>query len=308
MQTAYIKLHIAVFLFGFTAILGKLITLDQFALVWNRLWISFAGLLFVPRIFSGFKQIPKSKLYIYASIGFLIALHWITFYGSIKLGNNVSVTLACLATSPLFTSLIEPFFFKKKLLASEIILGIITIFGVYLITGVGNYYYPAIISGIISAAMASLFTVFNKKNLEEYNAFSVSFIEFFFGWIFLSLVIWAYPTVINNGLFPQPSNLENSWNFIFAGVHSDWFYLIVLGLLCTCLAFVFNLQSLKFISAFTSNLSVNLEPVYGIIMGVIFFRENQNLNFTFYLGASIILACVLLNPVLKKFFNYKNSE
>ena len=299
-KTAYIKLHIAVFLFGFTAILGKLITLNQTALVWNRLWISCAGLLFVPGIFKGFKSISKSNLIVFSSIGLLIALHWITFYGSIKLGDNVSVTLACLATTPLFTSVFEPLLFRRKLLITEIVLGIVTIVGVYLITGVGKFYYPAIISGIISAAFASLFTVFNKKYLAENNAYSVSFIEFFAGWILISLIILMTSNFNFSQLFPDKQSLSNSWNFVFLNIHSDWYYLLVLGLLCTCLAFVFNLQALKHLSAFTSNLSVNLEPVYGIIMGAVFFNENQSLNLMFYLGAGIILGCVLLHPLLRR--------
>ncbi|NUM32306.1 MAG: DMT family transporter [Bacteroidetes bacterium] len=298
-KSAYIKLHIAVFLFGFTAILGKLITLNQNALVWNRLWISCVGLLLVPGLFVGLKKISGTKILTFSAIGVLIALHWLTFYGSIKFGNNVSVTLACLATTPLFTSVFEPLFFKRKILYSEIILGILSIAGVRLIAGVGSFYYDAIISGIISAAIASLFTVLNKKNIGENNAFSVSFIEFFSGWIFVGLIIFLMPGIDNLSLFPQPNNLDKSWNFIFFGIHSDWYYLLVLGLLCTCLAFVFNLQSLKHLSAFTSNLSVNLEPVYGIIMGVIFFKENQNLNTMFYIGTSLILICVLLHPFLK---------
>lgn len=293
-------MHIAVFLFGFTAILGKIITLEQTALVWNRLWISCLGLLLIPGVIGGLKHISKSKIIKFSSIGLLIALHWITFYGSVKLGDNVSVTLACLATTPLFTSIFEPLFFRKKIHSAEIILGLITIFGVYLIAGVGNYYYPAIISGIISAALASLFTVFNKKNIGSSNTYSVSLIEFFSGFIFISLILFFVPFLNKNNLFPNNSNIENSWNFILWGIHSDWYYLLVLGLLCTCLAFVFNLQALKHLSAFTSNLSVNLEPVYGIIMGAAFFSENQSLNLMFYIGTVLILGCVIIHPIINK--------
>ena len=293
-------MHVAVFLFGFTAILGKLITLEQTALVWNRLWISCTGLLLIPGVIVGLKHISKSKIIKFSSIGLLIALHWITFYGSVKLGDNVSVTLACLATTPLFTSILEPLFFRKKILLPEIILGLVTILGVYLIAGVGNYYYPAIISGIISASLASLFTVFNKKNLGSNNAYSVSFIEFFSGFIFISLILIFIPFSNKNSLFPEISNIEYSWNFVLWGIHSDWYYLLVLGLICTCLAFVLNLQALKHLSAFTSNLSVNLEPVYGIIMGAVFFSENQSLNLMFYIGTAIILACVVIHPIFKK--------
>ena len=297
---AYVKLHIAIFLFGFTAILGKLITLQQIGLVWNRLWISFAGLILLPGVIKGLKSLSKKDILRFSGIGVLVALHWVMFYGSIKLGNNVSVTLACLATSPLFTSFIEPLITKRRVLKTEVLLGLLTIFGVYFVTGIGSFYYPAIIAAIISALFATIFSTLNKKHIAENNALSVSFVEFFSGWSFLCLLLPFYFYWDNNfSIMPQTTDLLKSWQFTWLGIHSDWYYLVVLGLLCTCLAFVFNLQALKHVSAFTSNLSINLEPVYGIILAVLIFKENKELNFEFYLGTAIILSCVVLHPVLQ---------
>ncbi len=301
-SNAYIKLHIAIFLFGFTAILGKLIALQQIGLVWNRLWISFLGLIILPGVLAGIRQLSKRELLRYSGIGILVALHWITFYGSIKLGNSASVTLACLATSPLFTSFIEPFIAKRKILKTEVVLGLITIIGVCFISGVGSYYYPSIIAAISSALLASIFSVLNKKYIGQNNTMSVSFIEFFSGWLFIGLLLPFYFYFDSNfHLLPDQSTLQHPWHFTLWGIHSDWVYLLILGLLCTCLAFVFNLQALKHVSAYTANLSINLEPVYGIILAMLIFNENLQLNFEFYMGACLILSCVIIHPLMLRY-------
>ncbi len=298
-SNAYLKLHIAIFLFGFTAILGKLIALQQIGLVWNRLWISFIGLIVLPGVIKGIRQLSKQELLRYSGIGVLVALHWITFYGSIKLGNSASVTLACLATSPLFTSLVEPLIAKRKVLKTEVILGLITILGVCFVSGIGSFYYPSIIAGISSALLASTFSVLNKKYIAQNNTMSVSFIEFFSGWLFICILLPFYfyfdPAF---HIIPDQSALQQPWHFTLLGIHSDWIYLIVLGLLCTCLAFVINLQALKHVSAFTANLSINLEPVYGIILAILIFQENRELTTAFYLGTGLILSCVIIHPLL----------
>ena len=299
---AYIKLHIAILLFGFTAILGKLITLQNMGLVWNRLWISFAGLLLLPGVVKGIKEIGKRQGLIFIGIGILVALHWVTFYGSIKLGDNASVTLACMATAPLFTSIVEPLIIKRRIFKTEVFLGLLTIVGIYFVTGVGSFYYAAMITGIVSAFLASLFSVLNKKYLQAYNTLSVSFIEFSSGWLFLCLLLpFYFYTNKEFSIMPQNLELVKPWHFQYLGIHSDWYYLMILGLLCTCLAFVFALHSLKYVSAFTANLSVNLEPVYGIILAALIFKENTELNIEFYTGTGIILSCVILHPILQGF-------
>lgn len=298
---AYVKLHIAIILFGFTAILGKLISLEQIGLVWNRLWISSLGLIILPGVIHGLKVLSKNDIWRFSGIGILVAIHWITFYGSIKLGNNASITLACLATTPLFTSLLEPFISKRRILKTEVLLSIITIIGVYFVTGAGSFYYPAIITAIISAFFASTFSTLNKKYIAHHNSMSVSFVELFSGWLFIGLLLPIYfNTDPNFSIIPSGTHALDSWSFNFLGLDSDWYYLILLGLLCTSLAFVYSLQALKYVSAFTSNLAINLEPVYGIILAAFIFKENNELNFEFYLGACIILSCVVLHPILQK--------
>lgn len=298
---AYLKLHIAIFLFGITAILGKIITLQQIGLVWNRMWISALGLLFLPGVLKGIRELGKRALLQFFGIGTLVAIHWITFYGSIKLGNSASVTLACMATTPLFTSFVEPFITGRKLLRTEVLLGLLTILGVYFVSGAGSYYYPAMITGIISAFLASCFSTLNKKYAGEHPAITVAFVELTSGWLFITMLLpfyfwWDSQFV----LMPQANNLTQPWHFMLGGIHSDWLYLLCLGWICTSLAFVFSLHALKHLSAFVSNLSINLEPVYGMILAALLLGENKDLNTPFYLGAGIILGCVLLHPVLER--------
>ena len=280
-------MHIAVFLFGFTAILGKLITLQEIALVWNRLWIAVLGLLFIPGAVRSVFQIPPKRILVFTGIGVLVALHWITFYGSIKLGNSASVTLACFATTALFTSVLEPLITKSSFKWLELILGIFIILGIYLLSGVGEYYYKAIAVGLISAFLAALFSVLNKKYIIGYNSISISIIELLAGFIFISLCLPLITIFL-----PQEQLLPTSM---------DWFWLICLGLLCTSFAYVLSLNSLKELSAFVANLSINLEPVYGILLAIVIFKESQDLNFSFYIGTSIILLAVILYPLISRY-------
>lgn len=292
-QKAYLQLHLAVFLFGFTAILGKLITLEQTALVWNRLWIAVLGLVFIPGVLKGIQGIKTINILKFSGIGVLVALHWLTFYGSIKVGNSASVTLACLATSALFTSILEPVITRSKFQWVELLLGLLVILGIYFLSGVGESYHWAIVIGITSAFLASLFSTLNKKYITGQNTLSVSTIELAAGFIFITI---TYP--ILQYIFPQPQWLPTG---------HDWWWLLVLGLLCTSLAFALSLEALKEISAFISNLSINLEPVYGILLAIWFLNEDAQLNFDFYLGTGIILSAVLLHPIITKIQKRKNN-
>ena len=285
-QKAYLQLHLAVFLFGFTAILGKLITLEQTALVWNRLWIAVLGLVLIPGVLKGVRSITRANLFKFSGIGIIVALHWLTFYGSIKVGNSASVTLSCLATSALFTSILEPLITKSKFQWVELFLGLLVILGIYFLSGVGPTYYWAIIIGIISAFLAALFSTLNKKYITGQNTLSVSTIELASGFLFITI---CYPLLQH--FIPQPQWFPSG---------NDWWWLVILGLLCTSLAFALSLEALKEISAFISTLSINLEPVYGILLAIWFLNEDKDLNFDFYLGTSIILLSVLLHPIITK--------
>jgi drug/metabolite transporter (DMT)-like permease len=285
-QKAYLQLHIAVLLFGVTAILGKLITLEQTALVWNRLWIAILGLVFIPGVIKGIRNIKKINFLRFSGIGVLVCLHWLTFYGSIKIGNNASVTLACLATTSLFTSILEPLITKSKFQWIELFLGALVIVGIYFLTGVGEAFYLAIVVGLISAFLAALFSVLNKKYITGQNSISVSVIELSSGFLLLTIL---YPVL--QYFLPQSQWFPSG---------NDWIWLFLLGWLCTSVAFVLSMEALKEISAFISNLTINLEPVYGILLAIWLLNEDADLNFNFYIGTCIILLSVILHPFLVK--------
>lgn len=244
------------------------------------------GLIFIPGAICGLKQMNYKSIALFLGIGLIVAVHWITFYGSIKLGDSASVTLACMATASLFTSVLEPLITKSKFQFMELVLGAFVIIGILFLTGVGRAYTEAIVVGLISAFLAALFSTLNKKYIGSNNSISISVLELSSGFILISLL---YPLL--RWQFP-----EMRW----MPVKTDWVYLLILGLLCTSVAYVLALSALKHLSAFISNLSVNLEPVYGILLAIWLLNEDKDLNQNFYIGTGIILAAVLLHPILTK--------
>ena len=286
-QLAYLELHFCVFLWGFTAILGKLIQISELPLVWFRILITCISILFIPKFFENLKKVNKNQIKNLAFIGCLVALHWLFFYGSIKY-SNASIGVICMSTSAFFTSLINPLFFKKKLQRSELLFALFVIFGMYLIFNSSSLYILGIILGLIGALLASIFTILNKKAVEEIEPLSMTFIELGSGLLFLTIIspIYFY-------LFPKSNFLPST---------NDFFYLMILALLCTTLPFSLSLKSLKHVSAFTANFSVNLEPIYGIILAFIIFKENKDLNLNFYIGAFVITLSVFSQGFIKKIF------
>lgn len=285
---AYIELHIAVFLFGFTAILGDLIQLSALSLVWWRVLLTSISLLFLIKAGRMFRTLPRRRLLQFLGIGILVACHWLAFFGSVKLA-NASIALVAMATTSFFTSLIEPFLMRQRVKWYEIALGVLIIPGMILVVnGTENAVLLGLGVGLIAALLAAIFTTFNKKLLGQYNAMEVTFLELGSAWAFLSLVLPIY--FIYNGLKFEtlmPSN-------------SDWIYLIVLALLCTTLGYVLALRSLRELTAFAGNLTVNLEPVYGIIMAWLILNENEELTGNFYWGVAIILLAVFSYPIIRR--------
>lgn len=285
-QKAYLDLHIAVLLFGFTAILGDLISLTAIPLVWWRVLITSISLLFLIQLGRHLHKIPKTLIIKYMGIGVLVAIHWITFFGSIKYA-NASVCLVCMATASFFTAILEPLILKQRIRSLEIFLGLLVIPGMILVVnsidlsmlfGVGL--------GIVSALLAALFGILNKKLINFADPMSITFLELSSAWLFISLLFPFYYT--QN---PDTAFWPQGW---------DWGYLVILALLCTTLAYVLSLRSLKELSAFAATLTVNLEPVYGIILAVLILKENEELNTNFYLGCGIILLAVFSYPLFEK--------
>lgn len=299
---AFIALHSAVFLWGFTAILGKLISYGSLYLVWHRMAITAAIYLLIPAVWKQLKSLSLKTTLNFAGIGLIVCAHWITFYGSIKLGNSVSITLACLGSASFFAAIIEPTILRKPYSLRDILMGLIVMLGIVLIyfslpvqpaatAAQPNLSYGwAIITGIVSAALAATFTTLNKKHITTAPTLAISTIEMMSGAIFLSLIILLFP-MGNYQAFPALNmdalNLQNlrtgPWDFIWIGL---------LALLCTNLTFYLGTYALKQLSAFTANLTVNLEPIYGIVLGALIFKENEDLNLWFYLGTSLILGAI----------------
>ena len=277
MKKALIQLHVAVFLAGFTGILGRLIDLNEGLLVWYRMLITVITLGFI----MGFqKQITrlhiKDTLRV-VSVGAVIALHWVSFYGSIKY-SNVSIALVCFSSIGFFTAIFEPIILKRRFEWRELALGLLCITGIYLIFNFNPQYKTGIIIGLVSALLAVCFSIFNKSLVGRISVKTVTFYEMGGGWLVLTVLMPFYLK-----LFPT--------DYIFPSI-SDWGWLLILAWLCTVWAMLLQLSSLRKLSTFTSNLTYNLEPVYGILLAFIVFKENENLSGGFYYGLALILLSV----------------
>lgn len=286
---AYFYLHFCVFLWGFTAILGKLITLQTLPLVWWRVILCCITLLFlIPR--ADMRKLNRGTVLRMLGIGMMVGVHWLCFYGAIKL-SNASIAVTTMATTSFFSALTEPFLLKKKIKWYELALGILILPGMALV--VGNINWDMRIGfgiGIVGALIAAVFTSLNKELIENQHppALIMTMIEMFGGVIVTSV---ALPFV----LFANP-------DLQVMPVNNDWFWLAILVWACTILPYSLSLKALRHISAFASNLTINLEPVYGVLLAGLFFREDKDLNSGFYIGVAIILLAVFGHPFLKTKF------
>lgn len=280
---SYLHLHLIVFIWGFTAVLGALISLGALPLVWYRMLFAsvfiFSFILF--RKIDLKINIPLLLRFLVA--GLIIALHWYTFFEAIKV-SNISVTLACLSTGAFFTSILEPIFFKRRVIPYEVILGLIVIAGLYLIFQVETKYVYGIILALTSAFLSASFSIINGKFAKVYNPTVISFYELLGGVLFFSLFI----------LFKGEFNFD-----FFQLTWNDFIWLLVLSSFCTAYAFIASVGVMKYLSPYTVMLTINLEPIYGIILALIVFGDKEKMNSQFYIGALIILSTVILNAILK---------
>tara|TARA_B110000003_G_scaffold5673_2_gene6006 strand:- start:1099 stop:1983 length:885 start_codon:yes stop_codon:yes gene_type:complete len=279
-----LHLHFLVFIAGFTAILGELISLEAIPLVWYRMLI--AGVLMF-----GFIKIKKISLVVpfrtilkFFLAGIVIALHWITFFAAIKV-SNISITLAMFSTGAFFASLIEPIFYKRKIIPYEIIFGLLVIAGVFMIMQTEIKYLLGICLGITSALFSSLFAVINGKFVAHHNASTISFYEFISGVFFISL----YIAFSNDGF--DASFFKLSIN--------DWLYLGILASVCTAYAFIASVYVMRYITPYSVVLTYNLEPIYGIFLALLFFPQTEVMPPIFYIGAALIICTVLMNALVK---------
>lgn len=279
MREAFIKLHISILLAGFTGLFGKLVTLNEGLLVWYRMLLA-AVMLFLILWGSGkLKRVPFREVLKIAGTGLLLGLHWVFFYGSIKAA-NVSIGVVCFSLVGFFTALLEPLIIRRRLSVKEILFSLVAVCGIVLIFQFDTRYRTGIIIGVISSALAALFTITNKKVGVRHASSMMLLYEMIGGFLGLTCLLPLYLH-----FFPVGTILPGMTNFL---------YLLLLALVCTIGLYLLQIQVLKQVSAFTVNLSYNLEPVYSIILAMLFFGEAKELNFAFYAGLGLILLSVLL--------------
>lgn len=286
MKSALIKLHLAVFIWGFTGVLGRYISLNEGLLVWYRLLITLATIFILLRIKKESFAIEKSVAKRLTINGCIVALHWVFFYGSIKY-SNVSVGLICLSTISFFTCLLEPLITKTKFSLTSLWLSLLSFAGIMLVFNFDNRYRTGIIIGLISAFFSALFSCYNKKNITIAKTEIVMFYQLGGGLIFLSLLLPFYLLK-----FPAQHILPTK---------QDWIGLLILSWICTIVAMWLSLEALKKVTAFTQNLTLNLEPVYGVVLAFIFYNEQKDLNSTFYWGMLLITLSVALQMFRVKY-------
>lgn len=278
------SLHIMVLLLGFTGILGKLITLDTIHLVWYRMLIAFITLalflVYKKELFS----IKRKDFFGIAGVGVLVTAHWLCFFESIKV-STVSVAVVCLATSSLFTAILEPLFFKRKLLKYEVFMGFVVIAALIYILGTESKYLSGYIYGLIAAFLATLFTIFNGKYIGRIDAAKITMIEMLTGVIIISCLL----------LYNQDYSTFTSFITM-----SDFSYLLILGTVCTAGIFVWMTEIMRHITPYSLIMAINLEPIYSIILALIIFGDSEMMSTSFYIGGSVIIAVVFLEGYLKK--------
>jgi len=275
-------MHLAIFLWGFTGLLGKFIQLNEGVLVWYRMLISAAAVALILIYRKKLPRLPLRQLIHISGIGILVMLHWVAFYASIKLA-SISVAMVCLSSIALFVSFIEPLVYREKFDYMEIFFSGMAVIGISTIYKSDPSASAGIIVGILSALFSAIFSTLNKGIATKHEPLTISLVELSSGFIFLTL------------LFPLYMQFQPTENFIPGKM--DWIYLMILSLVCTVFTWILSLEALQKVSAYTVALALNLEPVYGIILAVLFAGEGKILNAGFYFGAGIILLTIVLHTI-----------
>ena len=277
------SLHLMVVILGLTGVFGKLISLDAIQLVWYRMFIAFITL----SLFLGYKKelfsIKRKDFFGILGVGALVTFHWLCFFQSIKV-STISVAVVCLATSSLFSALIEPIFFKRKLLKYEVFMGIVVIAALIFILGAETQYLWGYFYGIMAAFLGTLFTLFNAKYIKKVGAAKITMIEMLAGVLIISCVL----------LFQQDYTVFTSLISV-----TDFSYLLILGTICTAMVFVWMTEIMKHITPYSLIMAVNLEPIYSIILALVIFGDSELMSNSFYVGSSVIIGIVFLEGYLK---------
>lgn len=277
MKKALLQLHTAVFLWGFTGVLGRAITLNSTMLVWWRMMITMVSLWVLYLLLGKPTRINYKAGLKISVIGTVLALHWVCFYASIKLA-NVTIALTCLSTTALIASLVEPLILRKRFDFTEIFLGLFAIAGIIIIYNTHIDFSIGIIVGLAAALFTVLVSVYNKKIIDDHTSEQITLYQLTGGFVGLTVLLPLFELFFpNNWLAPAPL---------------DWLWLLILSWLCTILTFFLYIKALKNVSAFTMNLSLTLEPIYGIVLAFVIYHENESLSRWFYLGFGLIILAV----------------
>jgi len=280
-------LHLTVFIWGFTGVLGKVISIDAVPMVWYRVLIATSTLFAWFLITKTNIKVSRKQFIQFFLTGGIVAIHWMFFFHAIKV-STVSVTLVCLSSFTLFTAILEPLIKKQPIYIGDILVGLLIIMGIYVIFKFESQYTLGIIFGLLAAVASSLFGTINSTFVQKTEPAIISFYELIGGLFWVTLY-----RLYDGSLINMPFNLSSR----------DWFFLIILGTFCTSVAYVAGVSVMRTLSAFRVALVTNLEPVYGIILAFIFFKDKEQMTAGFYLGAAIVLASVFLYPIYK---NRKN--
>jgi drug/metabolite transporter (DMT)-like permease len=282
-----LQLHFIVFIWGFTAVLGELISIREAALVWYRMLL--AGTFLFLYLMATKKSVivpVKAALHLIL-VGLLIAIHWLFFFKAINV-SNVSITLAMFSLGSFFASILEPLFYKRKMLWYEVLFGLIIIVGLYMIMQVEIKYMEGILYAIFSVFVGVLFTLYNGKLIQKYDSTVITFYEFFSGVFFVSLYL-LYEDKFSNKFFQLSAR--------------DWVLILILSSICTAYAFTASVNVMRKLSPYTVMLTTNLEPVYGIFLAYFMIGQSEKMSTSFYIGSAIILITVILNGVIKQYQN-----
>jgi len=286
---SYLNLHLIVFIWGFTAVLGDLITVRDASLVWYRMLLAGLFLLAYLLIIKKSFLLPLKAVFKLVMVGLLIAIHWIFFFRAINI-SNVSVTLAMFSTGAFFASILEPIFYKRKMLWYEILFGLIIIAGLCVIMDVEAKYLSGMLCALFSVFMGVLFTLFNGKLIQQYDSAVITLYEFFAGFFFVSIYL-LFDGRFSAGFF----NVSGK----------DWILILLLSSVCTAYAFTASVNVMRKLSPYTVMLTTNLEPVYGIFLAYFIIGESEKMSVPFYIVSGIILATVIANGIVK---NYQRSK
>ena len=279
----FVHLHLIVFIWGFTAVIGKLISLDALPLVWYRMALAM-GLVFVYLKYKKYAlKLSLPKVLALLGTGAVIALHWVTFFKAIKL-SNVSIALACMSVGALFAALLEPLWYKRKMIGYEVVFGLLVVLGLGIIFRVETQYWQGILLAISSAFLVAVFSLLNGNFIKALKPSVIAFYEMAGGVLLLSIYL----------------AFKGSFTSYFWRISpSDFGYLFLLSSLCTAYAFIASVKLMAYISPYSVMLTTNMEPVYGILLAFVVFGESEHMSSLFYLGALLILVTVIANGILK---------